>query len=103
LSQSQGDHYEAERDWIEQRMTFVASYYNWGPFAKDNGSDQSTGQLSFRTAKGHTFDIKPALDHNPTLLIGDSEVVSVGGRTFAGETVELTLPDRGNNDTSMYL
>lgn len=30
-------------------------------------------------------------------------MISIGGRVFTGETVALTLPDRGNNDTSMYL
>lgn len=103
LAQSQGDHYEAERDWIILRMVFLASYYNWGPFATDNGDDKSTGQISFRAAGGKTYTITPALDHNPTILIGQSDLATAGGRIKAGESCEVVVPDMGNNDTHVYI
>lgn len=103
LSQSLGSHYEAERDWVELRMVFLASYYNWGAFSTDSGDDTSTGQISFRAAGGKTYDITPAIDFNPTILIGQSALTSAGGRIMAGTTAQVTVPDMGNNDTHVYI
>ena len=103
LQQSLGDHYEAEVDWFTKRMIFMASYYNWGPFATDNGDDTSTGQISFRAAGGKTYSITPAMDINPTILIGQSDIATAGKRVKAGETVEVVVPDMGNNDTHVYI
>ena len=103
LEQSLGSHIEAERNWVELRMVFMASYYNWGPFATDNGDDTSTGQVSFRAAGGKTYTITPALDLNPTILIGQSDLATYGDRVLAGTPVEVTVPDMGNNDTHVYI
>ena len=103
LSQSLGSHYEAERDWVELRMVFLASYYNWGAFSTDSGDDTSTGQISFRAAGGKIYDITPAIDFNPTILIGQSALTSAGGRIMAGTTAQVTVPDMGNNDTHIYI
>lgn len=103
LQQSLGDHYDAERDWVELRMVFMAAYYNWGPFSTDNGDDTSTGQISFRAAGGKTYTITPALDFNPTILIGQSDLATAGTRVKAGESVEVVVPDMGNNDTHVYI
>lgn len=103
LQQSLGSHIEAERNWVELRMVFMASYYNWGPFATDNGDDASTGQVSFRAAGGKTYTITPALDLNPTILIGQSDLATYGDRALAGSPIEVTVPDMGNNDTHVYI
>lgn len=103
LAQSQGDHMEAEKDWVELRMVFMTSYYNWGTFSVDKGDDKSTGQISFRAAGGKTYTIIPALDHNPTILVGQSDIATAGKRVKAGEEVEVTVPDMGNNDTHVYI
>lgn len=103
LSQALGGHYEAERDWVTMRILFVASYYNYGPFGTENKSysDASTGQLVYRGAGQHTFEITPAIDFNPTALRGQSELVTVGERVKAGETVELAIPDSSGSDTQI--
>ena len=104
LSQSLGDHFEAEKDWIELRMVFMASYYNWGAFAMDMGDDKSTGQISFRASSGSkVYTITPALDHNPTILVGQNNIAMAGRRVKAGETVEVTVPDIGSNDTYIFI
>lgn len=103
LQQSLGDHYEAEKDWVELRMVFIASYFGWGPFAVDNGDDKSTGQVSFRAASGYTYSITPAIDFNPTILIGQSDSVSAGNRILAGNSTDIVVPDMGNNDTHIYI
>lgn len=103
LQQSLGSHYEAERDWVELRVVFLASYFNYGPFAVDNGDDTSAGQISFRAASGKTYTITPAVTLNPTILIGQSALTSAGGRVEAGIPVEVTVDDMGNNDTHIYI
>lgn len=103
LAQSQGDHIEAEKDWVELRMVFMASYYNWGTFSVDKGDDKSTGQISFRAAGGKTYTIIPALDHNPTILVGQSNIATAGKRVKAGEEIDVVVPDMGNNDTHVYI
>lgn len=102
LQQSLGAHYEAERDWVALRMLFIASYFNWGIFASGS-TDSSEGQLSYRTASGKTFTITPAIDLNPTILVGDSEVTSAGGRIKAGEKATVIVGETGNNDTHVYV
>lgn len=103
LSQALGGHYEAERDWVTMRVLFLASYFNYGPFGTENKSysDASTGQLVYRGAGQHTFEITPAIDFNPTALRGQSELVTVGERVKAGETVELAIPDSSGSDTQI--
>lgn len=103
LQQSLGSHYEAERDWVELRIVFLASYFNFGPFAVDNGDDTSTGQISFRAASGKTYTITPAIDLNPTILIGQSTLTSANERVKAGTSVDVTVDDMGNNDTHIYI
>lgn len=103
LQQSLGDHYEAEKDWVELRMVFIASYFGWGPFAVGSGDDKSTGQVSFRAASGYTYSITPAIDFNPTILIGQSDSVSAGNRILAGNSTDIVVPDMGNNDTHIYI
>lgn len=105
LSQALGGHYEAERDWVTMRVLFLASYFNYGPFGavNDSFSDTSTGQLVYGGAGQHTFEITPAIDFNPTILRGQSELVTVGERVKAGETVDLTVPDSSGADTRIYV
>lgn len=103
LQQSLGGHYEAERDWVAMRMLFMASYFNYKPFAADNGQDTSTGQLAYGGASAHTYHFTPAVDFNPTVLRGQSEYMAVGERVKAGDTVALTVPASSGNDTRIYV
>lgn len=103
LQQSLGAHYEAEKDWVALRMLFMASYYNWGPFAADNGDDATEGQMTYRTASGKTFTITPAIDFNPTILVGQSDVYSAGSRIKAGEKATVIVRETGANDTHVYV
>ncbi len=103
LQQSLGSHYEAEKNWVELRMVFMASYYNWGPFAKDSGEDNAAGTVSFRAASGKSFTLTPAIDFNPTILIGQNDLRYAGGRNEAGTPVTVVVPDMGQNDTHIYI
>ncbi len=105
LSQSLGGHYEAERDWVIMRVLFTAMYYNYGPFGavNDSFSDTSTGQIAYGGAGAHTFAIEMACDGNPTILRGQSELVTAGRRVKAGDIVEITVPDSSGADTRIYI
>lgn len=102
LQQSLGDHYEAERAFVELRLLFMASLYGFGAFAVGNDSDTSLGQISFRPAQGdNTFHLTPAINMNPTILVGDSDKKSAEGRLLSGETADITVSTDG--DTSIYI
>lgn len=102
LQQSLGSHYEAERAFVELRFLFMASLYGFGAFAVGNDSDTSLGQISFRPAQGdNTFHLTPAINMNPTILVGDSDSKSAGERLNAGETADITISTDG--DTSIYI
>lgn len=105
LSQSLGGHYEAERDWVKMRVLFIAAYFNYGPFGavNDSFSDTSTGQIAYGGAGAHTFEFVPAVDFNPTILRGQSELVTAGERVKAGTKVTLTVPDSSGADTRIYV
>ena len=102
LQQSLGSHYEAELAWVELRFLFMASMFGFGAFAVGNDSDTTLGQISFRPSQGdNTFRLTPAVNMNPTILIGDSDSKSAGERLMAGEDVELTVSTDG--DTTIYI
>ena len=105
LQQSLGGHKEAEIDWVTMRMLFCAMYFNYGPFGavNDSFSDTSTGQIAYGGAGAKTYVITMACDGNPTILRGQSELVTYGGRVKAGDTIELTVPDSSGADTRIYI
>ena len=104
LQQSLGGHKEAEMDWVTMRMLFCAMYFNYGPFGavNDSFSDTSTGQLAYGGAGAKTYLITMACDGNPTILRGQSELVTFGDRVKAGETISLTVPNSSGADTRIY-
>lgn len=102
LQQSLGSHYEAERAWVELRFIFMASLYGFGAFGVGNDSDTSLGQITFRPAQGdNTFELTPAINMNPTILVGDSDAKSPQKRLLAGEKAKITISTDG--DTSIYV
>lgn len=105
LQQSLGGHREAEVDWVTMRMLFCAMYFNYGPFGavNDSFSDTSTGQIAYGGAGSKKYVITMACDGNPTILRGQSELVTYGDRVKAGETIELTVPDSSGADTRIYI
>lgn len=103
LQQSLGSHYEAERAWFELRFMFMASMFGFGAFGVGNGEDNSLGQISFRLGKGLSeFEFTPAVDMNPTILIGKSNSVNAGKRVRQNEKVSLPISTT-ESDTSIYI
>lgn len=105
LQQSLGGHREAEVDWVTMRMLFCAMYFNYGPFGavNDSFSDTSTGQIAYGGAGSKKYVITMACDGNPTILRGQSELVTYGDRVKAGDVIELTVPDSSGADTRIYI
>ena len=105
LQQSLGGHKEAEIDWVTMRMLFCAMFFNYGPFGavNDSFSDTSTGQIAYGGAGAKKYLITMACDGNPTILRGQSELVTFGDRVKAGETIELTVPNSSGADTRIYI
>lgn len=102
LGQSLGNHYEAERAWVELRFLFMASMYGFGAFGVGNDQDTSTGQIAFRPAQGeNVFNLTPIVNMNPTILVGDSDSKSANGRVKAGDTATIAVSTDG--DTSIYI
>lgn len=102
LGQSLGNHYEAERAWVELRFLFMASMYGFGAFGVGNDQDTSTGQIAFRPAQGeNVFNLTPVVNMNPTILVGDSDSKSANERVNAGDTATIAVSTDG--DTSIYI
>ena len=99
LSQSRGDHYEAERDWFINRLIYVSSKFGYGPFAQYN--DSALGVISFRTQLAQDFTLTPAIDLYPTIHSGQSAVLASTERVKAGESV--TLRGAGGSNTNVYI
>ena len=99
LEQSLGDHYEAERAWVERRMIYAMSKFGYGPFVQYN--DATLGQVSVRTQLAQNFTITPAMDMYPAILVGQSGVIAADERVKAGEPV--TLVGAGGENTNVYI
>lgn len=102
LSQSLGSHYEAEVAWVEKRFIFMASMYGFGAFAVGNELDGSLGTISFRPDAGtNIFTFTPAIDMNPTLLVGSSDSKNAGERLLAGTPTTISVSTDG--DSTIYI
>lgn len=99
LEQSLGDHYEAEKDWVRNRLIYVSSKFGYGPFAQYN--DSALGVISFRTQLAQDFTLTPAIDLYPTIHSGQSAVLASTERVKAGESV--TLRGAGGSNTNVYI
>lgn len=98
LLQALGSHYEAEFQWIYQRIIFFSSMVGYGDYA---GNDTYTGSLSYRAQGGHTFHITPAMDMSLAVGVFGATPQNNFTRVKAGQTAELSYS--GLSDTQMVL
>jgi hypothetical protein len=103
LKQALGGHYEAERDWVMMRLLFCASYFNYGAFTATGYDDATLGRMTYRGAGAHNYEITPAIDFNPTVLVGSSGTYSYRGRAKAGEKVTVSIPSTSGDNTNVYV
>lgn len=98
LLQALGSHYEAEFQWIYQRIIFFSSMVGYGDYA---GNDTYTGSLSYRARGGHTFQITPAMDMSLAVGVFGATPQNNFTRVKAGQTAALSYS--GLSDTQMVL
>ena len=85
LPQGLGDHYAAERLWVQRRAVYMLSLFRCGPFG--DYTDTKLGRIRFRPA-ALTYVPVPVMWMYPALLTGAGGAVS-GGRTQPGVACPL--------------
>ena len=99
LSQSLGDHLEAEMLWVRQRLIYMMSKWGYGPFAQY--TDTCLGRINFRTQLAQSFKLTPFMDLYPTILSGQGGTHASAERIPAGE--ETTISGAGGTNTNVYI
>lgn len=97
ITQSLGDHYEAEQRWIRKRILYMMSKYSYGLFSADG-----TDNITVRAAGDKiTYELTPAMDMYPAIANGTS--IIRGARTKAGEkcTIEVELGGTGDQQNTI--
>lgn len=97
LDQSLGNHKESEEFWVRQRVLYCMSKYKVGTFG--NYVEKNFGQISFRMNGSRSFQITPAIDLYPSIIIGaNSNIINPGVRMRAGQTCTLTASEVKNSN-----
>ena len=99
LSQSLGDHLEAEMLWARQRLIYMMSKWGYGPFAQY--TDSSLGRINFRTQLAQSFKLTPFMDLYPCILSGQGATHASPDRVLSGE--EVTISGAGGTNTNVYI
>lgn len=99
LSQSLGDHLEAEMLWVRQRLIYMMSKWGYGPFAQY--TDSCLGRINFRTQLAQAFKLTPFMDLYPTILSGQGATHASADRVLSGD--EVTISGAGGTNTNVYI
>jgi hypothetical protein len=99
LSQSLGDHLEAEMLWVRQRLIYMMSKWGYGPFAQY--TDSCLGRINFRTQLAQSFKLTPFMDLYPCILSGQGATHASANRVLSGE--EVTISGAGGTNTNVYI
>jgi len=79
-------------------MIYMMSKFQYGAF--ENYRDDYLGVITFRTQNGQNFEITPAMDLYPTILLGQGGSATCG-RINDGESA--VIQNVGGSDTNVYL
>ena len=112
LSQSLGNQIDAERQWVRQRLTYIASWCAWGEFASRDGAGAS-GSLNFRSTAtpdggqpSYAFDLTAHSAVYPTFALGNSLTRGTADgmprRLMEGETARFDIGSTDGN-TNMFV
>jgi hypothetical protein len=72
LRQSLGDHYQAERRWVQHRALYCMSLFGAGAFG--NYEHDYLGRIQFRPISLGSMTLTPATAMYPCLIIGDNDI-----------------------------
>lgn len=99
LSQSLGDHKEAEMLWVRQRLIYMMSKWGYGPFSQY--TDSCLGRINFRTQLAQSFKLTPFMDLYPCILSGQGAIHASSDRVLSGN--ETTISGAGGTNTNVYI
>lgn len=99
LTQSLGNHYEAEKYWVNLRMIYMMSLFKAGAFG--SYADTSLGQIAFRPQSLQSLTVTPYTELYPAFASGQGMVSTA--RTEAGQPHTFTGPFGTDGQTSHYI
>lgn len=100
LSQVVGDALETEMEWIEKRMVYTMSKYQYGPFGANGYNDTSLGRINYRTQIAQNRTLTPAIPLYPAIANGVN-TLNATERVMDGE--EVTISGAGGSNTNVYI
>lgn len=100
LSQIVGDALETEMEWIEKRMVYIMSKYQYGPFGANGYNDTSLGRINYRTQIAQSRTLTPAVPLYPAIANGVN-ALNATERVMDGEAV--TIDGAGGSNTNVYI
>lgn len=98
LTQVHGDHYEAEKAWVDKRIAYMFSKYQIGAFK--GGDADGYGRLEMTVAEAFEMKVTPAIWLYPRYSMGSASS-STSERTAAGSEHVLVIPPSA--DTGIYI
>lgn len=107
LSQSLGNQIDAERQWVKQRIMYLASWCAWGDFASRDGAGAS-GSLNFRSVlttagarPSYSFDLTAHNAVYPSFAVGSTLTRGTDDgearRMMEGETAHFDIGSSDGN------
>ena len=99
LTQSLGNHYEAEKYWVNLRMIYMMSLFKAGAFG--SYADTSLGQIAFRPQSLQSLTVTPYTELYPAFASGQGMVSTA--RTKAFEEHTFVGPFGTDGQTSHYI
>lgn len=99
LTQSLGNHYEAEKYWSNLRMIYMMSLFKAGAFG--SYADTSLGQIAFRPQSLQSLTVTPYTELYPAFASGQGMVSTA--RTKAFEEHTFVGPFGTDGQTSHYI
>ena len=98
LTQVHGDHYEAEKAWVDKRIAYMFSKYQLGAFKA--GDADGYGRLEVTPAEAFELAVTPAIWMYPRLSVGGG-ATTTSERTEKGDEHTMSLPASGT--TGVYV
>ena len=100
LAQIVGNAYETEISWIEKRLVYIMSKYQYGPFGYNGYNDDSLGRITYRTQVSQNRTLTPAIPLYPAIANGVN-VINSPKRIMDNESI--TLSGAGGTNTNVYI